>query len=113
VSNEVVEAEDLISAYRQIITKAHDRAIKVIGVTLTPSQGWRYYSDQGEATRQHINYWMASSGEFDAVIDFNPILADIENPARLKSKFSSDNFHPNDIGYQAMADSIDLSLFYE
>jgi|SRR5579859_7777960 len=35
-----------------------------------------------------------------------------EHPSRLLPRFASeDHLHPNDVGYQAMADAIDLAVF--
>ena len=108
-------AEDLIAAYRQLISRAHARGVKIMGATITPFEGVAvtgYYSDSKEAIRQTVNRWIRTSGSFDAVIDFDLILRDPNHPARLLSRFASpDHLHPNDLGYQAMADSINLALF--
>jgi len=41
------------------------------------------------------------------VADFDVVLRDPADPARLAPKFDSgDHLHPNDAGYQAIADSI-------
>ena len=54
----------------------------------------------------------APSGEFDAVIDFDKVVRDPANPLQLLPAYNSgDSVHPNDAGYQAMANSIDLRLF--
>ena len=46
------------------------------------------------------------------MIDFDAVLRDPDHPSRLLPKFASkDHLHPNDAGYQAMADAIDLALF--
>ena len=46
------------------------------------------------------------------MIDFDKALRDPANPAAMRPAYDSgDNLHPNDAGYQAMADAIDLSLF--
>jgi lysophospholipase L1-like esterase len=107
-------SEDLIGAYRQLIARAHVRGIKVIGATLTPFEGVDipgYYSESKEATRQAVNKWIRTSGEFDGVIDFDGVLRDPEHPSRLLPRLASeDRLHPNDAGYQAMADAIDLNL---
>ena len=107
--------EDLIGAYRQLIARAHARAIKVIGVTLTPFEGVvipGYYSESKEATRQAVNTWIRTSGAFDGVIDFDAVLRDPDDPRRIVPRFvSEDHLHPNDAGYQALADAIDLRLF--
>jgi len=107
--------EELIDAYRQLIARAHTRGVKLIGCTLTPFEGVKipgYYSDPKEAARQKVNQWIRTSGAFDGVIDLDRVLHDPDHPSRLAPSYAShDHLHPNDAGYQAMADAIDLSLF--
>jgi lysophospholipase L1-like esterase len=51
-------------------------------------------------------------GHFDAVLDFDRVVADPSNTARLLPKYDSgDHIHPNAMAYHAMADSIPLALF--
>jgi hypothetical protein len=46
------------------------------------------------------------------VIDFDVVVRDPDHPSRLLPRFASDDrHHPNDAGYQTMADAIDLSFF--
>ena len=112
---EIRSAQDITDAYRQLISRAHTRGFKVIGATITPCEGVEiagYYSEAKEVTRQAVNNWIRSSGSFDGVIDFDAVLRDPDHPNRLLLKFASkDHLHPNDKGYKAMADSIDLNLF--
>ena len=50
-------------------------------------------------------------GNFDAVIDFDKLAADPANPKHIKAEFNSgDNLHPNDAGYAAMGNAVDLKL---
>jgi lysophospholipase L1-like esterase len=112
VPAETVQADDLIFGYKQIIERAHAHGIKVIGCTLTPFQGANYYRDHGEDVRTAVNDWIRSSHAFDAVVDFEAATRDPENPKKLRPAFDpGDHLHPNDAGYQAMADTIDLGLF--
>ena len=108
-------ADDLVGAYRQLIARAHARGVKVIGATITPFEGVTipgYYTDAKEAVRQTVNQWIRTSGAFDAVIDFDAALRDPEHPTRLYARFASkDHLHPNDEGYRAMAEAIDLTIF--
>jgi lysophospholipase L1-like esterase len=108
-------AEDLIGAYRQLISRAHAHRIKLIGSTMTPCEGVDipgYYSEAKEATRQTVNNWIRTSHAFDSVVDFDAVLRDPDHPSRLLPRFASeDHLHPNDAGYQAMAEAIDLALF--
>jgi lysophospholipase L1-like esterase len=112
---ETRSAQDIIDAYRQLISRAHARGIKVIGATITPCEGVDipgYYSDAKESVRETVNKWIRTGGAFDGMIDFDAVVRDPDHPTRLLPKFASkDHLHPNDAGYKAMADSIDLALF--
>jgi lysophospholipase L1-like esterase len=107
-----VSAEDMISAYRQMIGRAHVEGVKVIGATITPYEGAAYASAEGEAQRQLVNAWIRTSGAFDAVLDFDAVLRDPTHPARIRDGLhAGDHLHGSDAGYEAIANSIDLSLF--
>lgn len=106
-------AADIIHALSQIIVRAHAKDMIVIGGTLTPYAGAGFYwSEDGEADRQTVNQWIRTSGQFDAVIDFDAALRDPENPTRLASAFDSgDHLHPSLAGYAEMARVVDLRHF--
>jgi lysophospholipase L1-like esterase len=105
----------LIDVYRQLISRAHAHGVKLIGATISPFEGVDlpgYHSEAKEAIRQAVNKWIRASGSFDGVIDFDAVLRDPGHPSRLLPMFASkDHLHPNDDGYRAMADAIDLALF--
>jgi lysophospholipase L1-like esterase len=107
--------EAIINAYQQLIARAHARGVRIIGCTIMPSEGAAiqgYHTDAKERIRQAVNHWIRSSRAFDGVIDFDAVVRDPDHPSRLLSRFASDDhIHPNDAGYQAMADAIALSLF--
>jgi hypothetical protein len=49
---------------------------------------------------------------YDAVLDFDRILADPANPAQLKEEYNTgDYLHPNVAGFQALVDGIPLGVF--
>jgi lysophospholipase L1-like esterase len=112
-------ADEIITGYRQLIERAHLRSIKVIGSPLTPfenalagtpNQG--YFTPDKEAKRQAVNNWIRTSGAFDGIIDFDRVLADTARPAAIAAAYDSgDHLHPNDAGYKAMGEAIDLKLF--
>jgi len=105
-------ADDLIAAYKQMIERARAHGIKVIGCTLNPFQGMSYYTEQSEAVRLAVNDWIRTSGAFDAVVDFDAVTRDPANPKQLNPAFNNgDRLHPNDAGYKAMAEAIDLGIF--
>ena len=107
-----VTADELIGAMKQMIDRAHTHQIKVIGATLTPYECAAYYSEKGEEVRQIVNRWIRSGGAFDEVLDFDKVTQDTSKPKSFKPTFNNgDHLHPNDAGYKAMADSIDLKIF--
>ena len=78
---------------------------------LTPFEGAGYYSTAKEQIREQLNDWIRTSGAFDGVIDFDRAVRDPANPLMFAPGYDSgDHLHPNDAGYQAMANAIDLSL---
>lgn len=111
-ASDAVTSDDLIGALKQLIDRAHEHGIKVIGATLTPYEGAAYYSETGEAIRAAVNEWIRSAGAFDAVVDFDAVTRDPGHPKQIRAGFNDgDHLHPNDAGYEAMAEAIDLSVF--
>ena len=112
---EEVTAAQIIQAHRQMIDRGHALGLRVYGGTLNPVEGYPFpgfWTPAMEAKRQAVNLWIRTSNAYDAVIDFDRLLRDPSHPSRLLPAYDSgDHVHPNDIGYRAMADSIDLSLF--
>ncbi len=109
--NTAVTAQQIIAGYRQIIARAHGRGLRVIGATLTPIEGSGYWSPSTEQERLTVNAWISRSHAFDGVIDFDQAVRDPADPHRLLAGYDSgDHLHPNDAGYQAMADAINLAL---
>jgi lysophospholipase L1-like esterase len=107
-----VTAEDLISAHKQMIERAHIHGVRAIGATLLPYGGAAYYSEPGESIREAVNNWIRTGGAYDAVIDFDAKLRDPKNPKELNpAYFINDHLHPNDAGYKLMAEAVDLSIF--
>jgi lysophospholipase L1-like esterase len=107
-----VSADEIIAGHRQMITRAHEHGLKIVGCTLTPFDGAAYFTPEGETKRQAVNKFIRAGGAYDAVIDFDAVVRDPRQPARFLAMYDSgDHLHPNDAGYKAMADAIDLSLF--
>jgi len=111
ISYEQVPAEKLIAAYVQVIDKAHAQGIKVFGATLLPIQNSRKDTPANEATRQAVNQWIREARRFDAVLDFEKVVQDPQNPSRIRKDLTADYVHPNTEGYRLMGESVDLKLF--
>ena len=110
--HDVVTATELITGLSQLARRAHTHNIKIFGATVTPFVGADYASPAGEAVRQAVNQWIRTSPELDGVIDFDKATRDPAQPSTLApANDADDHLHPNDTGYKAMGDSIDLKLF--
>jgi lysophospholipase L1-like esterase len=109
----------LIAAYKQIATRVHAMGIPFFGATITPFGSsptsdyvQPYSSAVREKTRQSINKFIRTSGVFDAVLDFDLVVRDPQAQDQLLEKYDSgDHLHPNEDGYQALADYFPLSVF--
>lgn len=113
--SEAVTADDLIAGLKQMIERAHEHQLKIFGGTLTPFEGTPfpgYYTPEKEKERERLNDWIRSSGAFDGVIDFEKAVLDRANPMRMLDDYNSgDHLHPNDAGYKAMANAVNLAQF--
>ncbi|KAJ3888601.1 extracellular GDSL-like lipase/acylhydrolase [Lentinula edodes] len=112
--------DQLISAYKQIVTRIHTFGIPVFAATITPFGSppnttiQPYSNPVREATRQRVNAYIRTPGSFDHFIDFDKVVADPNNPSQLNPAFNSGDFlHPNVSGYEAMANSFPLDIFEE
>ncbi len=62
--------------------------------------------------RLAVNHWIRTSGAFDTIIDFDRVVANPNNSAAIATLFDSgDHLHPNDAGYRAMGEAVELKLF--
>jgi len=105
-------ADDMILAYRQIAQRLHDHGIRAIAATVTPFGGSGRYEPVSANTRNTINRWMRGGDSgYDAVLDFDRVLRDPAKPKSLPDPITRDHLHPNDEGYQRLAEGIDLAVF--
>jgi lysophospholipase L1-like esterase len=59
-----------------------------------------------------VNQWIRAAGHFDAVIDFDAVVRNAQQPGQLLPAFDcGDHLHPSPAGYKAMGDAIPLDLF--
>lgn len=108
-SHSGVTAQDLVAGYREIADRAHAAGKCVVGATVGPFKGWSEWDPAAEAVRQEVNQFIRSSGEFDAVTDFDRILRSPYDQERILPFFDGgDHLHPNDKGMQAMADAVGI-----
>lgn len=110
--NTGVSANKIIESYKKIINQAHTSGVRIIAGTLLPFKGYSIWSAKKDKVRQKVNHWILTSGAFDGTVDFAKVLAISGNSEELNPIYDSgDHLHPNNAGYKAMGDAVNLSLF--
>jgi len=114
-ASENASVDDVIAGLRQLVGRAHEYGLRILGCTISPMGGNTslpgFDTPQHEAERQALNQWIRTSGVFDGVVDADKALRDPAQPTRLLPAYDSgDHLHPNTDGGRAVANSIDLKL---
>jgi lysophospholipase L1-like esterase len=98
-----VTAAQIEAGYLRLIAMAHARGIKIYLGTLTPAPG-------REPLRSEVNRWIMTSHAADGVINFAAATGEPGDPHYYNPDYNSgDNLHPNDLGYDMMANAIPLA----
>ncbi|TPQ20537.1 SGNH/GDSL hydrolase family protein [Streptomyces sporangiiformans] len=101
----VVETDELIAGHRELIRQARASGLRVIGATLLPFGGSDHWGEHAAKVSHEVNEWIRRSGEYDAVADLHRALADPADPDALNPAYDfGDHLHPNDAGYEVMAE---------
>ena len=67
----MVTPEELIVAYLQIIERAHEQGVTVIGGTLPPFRDSFFFLEEKETVRSSVNAWIRQGRAFDGIVDFD------------------------------------------
>jgi len=110
--NDIISGSKMDSAkaygeiVQQVISGCQSQKKKIYIGTIPPAGGYPKFDENPakETLRQEINAWIRQGNGADGVIDFDTALADPANPIKLKADYQSDWLHPNDLGYQKMAE---------
>ena len=116
---EVVSAAEITAAYQQLIARARFAGLKTMLCTLLPFEGTNpefpkggYYTTAKERVRQAVNHYIRNDARADVIMDFDALMHDPARPTRLRPDYDcGDHIHPNDAGYRAMAEAVDLAFF--
>jgi lysophospholipase L1-like esterase len=116
-ASENPSVDDVIAGLRQLVGRAHEYGLSILGCTISPMGGNTslpgFDTPQHEAARVALNQWIRTSGVFDGVVDADRVLRDPKQPTRLLLAYDSgDHLHPNTDGGIAVANSIDLRLLH-
>jgi lysophospholipase L1-like esterase len=112
---ETVSAADIITGLHQLTLRARAQNLRVYGATITPNGSSTVpgaHTPEIEAKRQAVNRWIRTSGAFDGVLDFDAAVRDPSDPTRMLPSLDADGIHPNDAGHAAMANAVNLSMFF-
>jgi lysophospholipase L1-like esterase len=110
-SDDVIPSDALTAGYSQIIERAHERGVKIVGATITPFEGSAFYSIDKELVREAANVWIRTSGRFDGVVDLDAAVRDPQHPSQWKQGYSGDHLHPNFAGVRRIVEAINGDLF--
>ena len=101
-------AEDIIFGMKQLIERAHERGVKIVGATIMPLR----IGPPGAAKREAVNQWIRTANAFDGYVDFDKSIGDPTQPGVFQKVYDSgDNLHPNAAGHKAMGEAVNLGLF--
>ncbi|KAJ9447584.1 hypothetical protein DIPPA_03305 [Diplonema papillatum] len=107
-----VSADVIIEGFRTIVAVARAAGVRVYGSTVLPFGSSMYDTPAHQQVWRLVNVFIQQPGSFDAVIDLATVMQDPDNSTQLNPIYDSgDHLHPNDAGYEKMAQSIPLSLF--
>ena len=100
---------EIIAGIQDLAYRARLRELKVFAATITPYYGFAYDLVYPDVTRRQVNEWLRTSKLFDGVFDFDAIVRDDKNAARIRADLEApDHIHLNPKGYSAVANSIPL-----
>lgn len=102
------QAAALIAGLQQLATVAKEHHLRLFGSTILPGS----YTPEQVVQWRMVNTWLREQGTqwFDAVFDFATPLGHPEDETKFDPRFNSgDSIHPNDVGYQVMAETVDLA----
>jgi lysophospholipase L1-like esterase len=105
------DARRVIAGLRALADRGRAGGLRMLGATVLPCGGQSRCTAAVDAERAEVNAWIRASGAFDAVLDFDAVLRDPADPARMRPAYDSgDHLHPGDTGLAALARSVDLRL---
>ena len=111
---QLVPPQRITDAYAEAARRLQLNGIEMIQATLTPrydvALGWD--PDVHGPNRHRVNNWIrANEALFDGIVDFDAALRWNVDPDRMFPPYDSgDNSHPNMLGMQVLAETVDLRL---
>jgi lysophospholipase L1-like esterase len=106
-----VTPAQMIAGFTQLAQMAHAAGVRIFAATIPPFHGSPNWSLAEEQTRQQVNAWILNNQVLDGGFNLAYAVSDPLNREYLDPKYTIDpsGIHPDDAGYQAMANSISLN----
>jgi len=102
-------AAQVVDAMTTIAARVRAAGHRIVGATILPM--CNAAGSAKEQARLAVNQWIRTSGEFDAVLDFDAVLRAPGDPTVIRPEWRTDCYHPNAEGDRVLGESIDLSAF--
>ncbi|WP_121188585.1 GDSL-type esterase/lipase family protein [Nocardiopsis sp. Huas11] len=108
------DPRDVIVGLESLAEAAAEHDVRVFVATLGPCGGEARCTAEVDQARQLVNSYLRGQADdptnaFTGVWDFDAVLRDPQDPARLRPDYDSgDHLHPGDLGLRALAESVDL-----
>ena len=111
--SEKPDLNEFYAAIKNITAELKSRGIKVVMLTMLPFGDFADYKPEKEELRSAANKWLRENKElFDGFYDQAAVCALPDKEAFINPKYvGPDKLHPNEVGGQFIADSMDLSVF--
>jgi len=104
-------AQVVIDNITAIVERLHQHRLRVIGATLVPRADFATNNAAQNEVREEVNRFIRTSPIFDGVLDIAAAVGRPDDDNHFQPQYDSgDGLHPNTAGYQAIADSFDLTL---
>jgi lysophospholipase L1-like esterase len=116
LTGQIVDADEIIAGYKQIIERVHSAGLKILVGTILPFKGFEnilpnYWTPENEAKRQVVNAWIRTTDKHDGFIDFDEAIRDPDDPERMLPIYDGgDALHPSAAGYERMAIEAEKAL---
>jgi len=114
-ASEAASAADITAGLFQLTLRARAQGLRIYGATIAPygsSTVPGAATPENEAKRSAVNRWIRTSGAFDGVVDIDAAVRDPANPTKLLPAYDFDGIHLTDAGYEAVANAVNLAMFF-
>jgi lysophospholipase L1-like esterase len=104
------KADELEPALTDFVKAGHARGLRVFLTTITPAIGNNYGTPAAITARNQVDEWMRTTTVpfADGFFDVARAIQSTQQP-RIDPRLDTDGLHPSALGYQTMADAVDIT----